>query len=184
MTLEQILTADDVETSINEHLDYILEEIPELRFEINFDQHHPHHHLDVWKHTLLAISLSNNDFTTRLSLLLHDIGKPFSYQDEYINETEYIRHFHGHPEVSETLSRIILNRLGYEEEFIDKICYLIKNHDTKITEEDITNNLELTLIRLHIQECDSKAHNPLYQEKRLQYIEESHNTIQKLAKKQ
>ena len=150
MTLEQILTADDVETSINEHLDYILEEIPELRFEINFDQHHPHHHLDVWKHTLLAISLSNNDFTTRLSLLLHDIGKPFSYQDEYIN----------------------------------KICYLIKNHDTKITEEDITNNLELTLIRLHIQECDSKAHNPLYQEKRLQYIEESHNTIQKLAKKQ
>ena len=36
----------------------------------------------------VALSNSNYDFEERLALLLHDIGKPFSYQDD--GET---RHF-------------------------------------------------------------------------------------------
>ncbi len=173
MNLEKILTNEDIVSSINNNLDYILDVIPELRFELNFPQNHPHHHLDVWNHTLLALSFSNNDFLTRLTLLLHDIGKPFSYQDAEV------RHFHGHAEVSSTMANIILNRLGYEQEFINKICYLIKYHDTALTEEDLNNDLDLALLRLHIQECDSKAHHPDYQEKRLKYIENTKELIKK-----
>ena len=51
---------------------------------IGFEHKHPHHHLDVWNHTLLALSYSPKDFDIRLVLLLHDIGKPHSYQDEEI----------------------------------------------------------------------------------------------------
>ena len=176
MTLEEILTSEDVVNEIKEHLDYILEEIPELRFSIGFPQNHPHHHLDVWNHTLLALSFSNNDLLTRLTLLLHDIGKPFSYQDAEV------RHFHGHAEVSSTMANIILNRLGYDEEFINKTCYLIKYHDTALTEEDLNNDLDLAILRLHIQECDSKAHHPNYQEKRLKYVENTQKLIKKLSK--
>ena len=172
MRLEEILTQDDVVSSINENLDYILEVIPELKKEINFPQYHPHHHLDVWNHTLLALSYSNNDYKIRLALLLHDIGKPYSYQDEEV------RHFHGHSYVSSDMSKEILERLGYDNVFVDEICYLIRYHDTKITEEDINSDLELTLERLHIQECDSKAHHPDYQESRLNYI----NNIKKLIR--
>ena len=171
MNLEEILTQVDIVASIKDNLDYIIEEIPEIRFMINFPQNHPHHHLDVWHHTLLALSYSNNDFQIRLALLLHDIGKPFSYQDEEV------RHFHGHADVSGKMAAIILERLGYEEEFIKEIVYLIKYHDTKITEEDVTNNIELALKRLHIQECDSRAHHPDYQAKRLKYIEDTKKLI-------
>ena len=92
---------------------YILDLIPELKNTIGFEKKNPHHHLDVWNHTLLALSLSEKDFDIRLCLLLHDIGKPFSYQDEEV------RHFHGHPEVSNKMSLEILNRLGYGEDFIN-----------------------------------------------------------------
>ena len=66
----------------------IFEIIPELKYEDGFDQKSSWHIYDVWKHTEVALSNSNYDFEERLALLLHDIGKPFSYQDD--GET---RHF-------------------------------------------------------------------------------------------
>jgi tRNA nucleotidyltransferase (CCA-adding enzyme) len=118
--LDEILWRDDVVTSINDNLDYLLSIIPEIRFMIGFPHNHPHHHLDVWNHTLLALSLSDKDYDIRLALLLHDIGKPFSYQEGKV------RHFYNHPLVSANMSMIILERLGYDKDYINYIYYLIK----------------------------------------------------------
>ena len=123
MYLYDILMSDNVEMAIKNNLYYILDIIPEIKFMIGFDQKHPHHHLDLWNHTLYALSLSEKDFEVRLSLLLHDIGKPFSYQEGEI------RHFKGHPQVSGEMSRIILFRLGYDKNIIDRICKYIELHD-------------------------------------------------------
>ena len=73
------MLSDNVVECINNNLDYLLVLVPEIQYMIGFEHKHPHHHLDVWNHTLLALSLSQNDFDIRLCLLLHDIGKPFSY---------------------------------------------------------------------------------------------------------
>ena len=70
MTLEEILLSDNIIESINNNIDYLLKIIPEIKDMIGFDHKHPHHHLDVWNHTLLALSLSPKDFDIRLSLLL------------------------------------------------------------------------------------------------------------------
>ena len=161
--LEEILS--DV-NNIDQNLDYLIEIIPEIKYMIGFDQKHPHHHLDVWNHTKLALSLSQDVFEIRLSLLLHDIGKPFSYQ-----EKDGIRHFKNHGEVSAKMSREILERLNYDKDFIDEVCYLIRNHDFPINELDINNNYELELKRLEIQRCDALAHNPDYLDKRIKYLE-------------
>ena len=148
MDLEDILLSDDVVASINKNMDYLLQIIPEIKSSIGFPQNHPHHHLDVWNHTLLALSLSKKDFDVRLCLLLHDIGKPFSYQDEEV------RHFRNHPKVSADMSRTILDRLGYDEKYIDYISYLIENHDTRIEDEQIKNNYEVCLKLFEIQRCE------------------------------
>lgn len=92
--IRKILMSDDVVDSINQNLDMILNFISELKDMISFEHNHPHHHLDVWNHTLLALSIFPQNFDIRLVLLLHDIVKPHSYQDEEI------RHFKGHPKVS------------------------------------------------------------------------------------
>ena len=135
--LKDILLYDDVVLSINSNIDLLFSLIPELKYMVGFDQKHPHHHLDVWQHTLLALSFSLNDFDIRLSLLLHDIGKPFSYQDEEV------RHFRNHAVVSKMMSYDILKRLDFDDDFIDKICYLIEKHDSIITDKDVKKDFEL-----------------------------------------
>lgn len=173
MSLQEVLLADDVVESINNNMEYLLKIIPEIKYCIGFEQNHPHHHLDVWNHTLLALSQSEKDFDIRLCLLLHDIGKPFSYQDEEI------RHFKNHAKVSSEMSKEILHRLGYDEEYINYICYLIENHDTKILDEQIKNNYEISLKLYKIQKCDALAHHPDKLEKRKIYLNEIQEKINK-----
>ena len=168
--LENILLSRDIVNSIEDNKEILLTIIPELNDMIGFEHNHPHHHLDVWEHTLLALSLSENDFDLRLCLLLHDIGKPHSYQDGDV------RHFKGHPKVSSYISRNILDRLGYEKDYIEEICYLIENHDNQLTYYDILDNFNLSLKRYLIQYCDALAHNPEKLEKRKQYLK---NTLEK-----
>ena len=140
---------------------------------IGFEHNHPHHHLDVWNHTLFALNMSKCDFDIRLSLLLHDIGKPYSYQDEEI------RHFKNHALVSSNMTKQILKRLGYKDDYINYICYLIENHDTAITTEQINNNYELCLKLYEIQRCDALAHHPNMLEKRKEYLNQINLKLEK-----
>lgn len=142
--------------------------IPELKDCEGFDHKHPHHCYDVWKHTKAAMQKSKPDLYIRLALLLHDIGKPHSYQED-----GEIRHFHGHPKVSAEMSREILVRLGYSEKEVEDISYLIENHDTIINIDNVNeNNLELTKKLLYIQYCDAYAHDPKHIEKRIKKLDE------------
>ena len=171
MSLQEILLTDDIVKSINDNMDDLLLIIPEIKNMIGFEHNHPHHHLDVWNHTLLALSLSENDFDIRLCLLLHDIGKPFSYQDEEV------RHFRNHAAASANMSKIILKRLGYDDDYIKYVCYLIEYHDTPISNEQIENDYDLCLKLLKIQKCDALAHHPDKLEKRKKYIDEMHKKL-------
>ena len=164
MDLESILLSENIVESINKNYEYLLQKIPEIKNMIGFEHKHPHHHLDVWNHTLLALSLSENDYDIRLCLLLHDIGKPFSYQDEEV------RHFRNHAKVSANISKEILHRLGFDDDYIKYICYLIENHDNPISDEQIVNNYDLCLKLLKIQKYDALAHHPDKLEKRKKYL--------------
>ena len=162
--LNRILTDDNVVYSINSNLDYLLTIIPEARNMIDFPHNHPHHHLDVWHHTLLALSISPNDFTIRLALLLHDIGKPYSYQDGGV------RYFKNHAYASYEISKNILYRLGYDKKFVYLVSNLIRYHDTPITKRDINDSYDAAYLRYIIQKCDALSHHPDKLEKRKDYL--------------
>ena len=162
--LEIILLQDDVVSSIKNNIDYLLELIPEIKEIIGFDHKHPHHHLNVWDHTLLSLSLSENDFDVRLSVLLHDIGKPAACEEGEV------RHYKGHPKESSKISRNILKRLKYDDNYINYICYLIEHHDTPMTQEQVNDNYEMCLKLYEIQRCDALAHHPDKLEKRKEYL--------------
>lgn len=164
MFLEEILVSENILQSINDNLENLFMLIPELRMMVGFEHRHPHHHLDVWNHTLYALSLSPNDFEVRLVLLLHDIGKPYCFIEGEI------RNFRNHPIVSSEMSRIILKRLRYDENFVEKICYLIKYHDIPIRNEKILMDRDLEYKRYLVQYCDCYAHHPLKLEKRIRYL--------------
>ena len=156
---------DDNVKSINDNTKYLLELVPELAKTLNFNQMHPHHHLDLWHHTLYALSLSEKDFEVRLALLLHDIGKPYSYI-----EKDGIRHYPNHAEVSAIITEKILTRLNIYIYTIKRVVYLVRFHDTPITEKDIKINYELSYKRFLVQKCDALAHNPDKLTKRKIYL--------------
>lgn len=164
MNLDKILLVEDVVQSINSNLEYLLRIIPELNSMIGFCHKHPHHHLDVWEHTLYALSFSPNDFEIRLALLFHDIGKPHCFIDGDI------RDFKGHPRMSKQITVKILKRLGYDDDFIKRISYLIENHDSPITSSRVNKNKELEYKRYIIQYCDMHAHHPEKLEMRIKYL--------------
>lgn len=171
MNLRDILLSDDVVLSIHDNILYLLKKIPEIRYMMGFDQKNPQHHLDVWNHTLLALSLSKKDFDVRLSLLLHDIGKPFSYTEGDI------RHFDGHAKVSAFMSADILKRLRYRDDYIKYICFLIRHHDMPINDVMINNNFDMVLKLYEIQRCDALAHHPDKLEKRIKYLDKINDKI-------
>lgn len=146
-------------------MEYLLTLIPEIKDMIGFEHKHPHHHLDVWQHTLEVLkNLNTKDLELNMTALLHDIGKPFSYQDEKV------RHFHGHPTIFCEMTQQILTRLGYDEEFIDRVSYLVGTHDTIIEPSNLDNNSEMVQKRLQLQYADAKAHHPDKIEKRIKFL--------------
>ena len=155
-TIEQILDMDII-AEIEEQIIFGI--IPELKYEKDFSQNNPWHIYDVWNHTKKVFQNSKPDKEIRLVLLLHDIGKPHSYQDD----ENGIRHFRGHSQKSSEISKPILERLGYTEEQIKEMCFLIANHDKTIQPEIVdADNLETYKKLLYIQYCDASGYNPEY----------------------
>ena len=151
---------------VKENQEYIFEQIPELISLQGFSHNHPHHHLDVWEHTLAVVdNLETSDLETKMAGLLHDIGKPFSYQDDEV------RHFYGHPQISAQMTEFILNRLGYPSQFITDVTYLVRTHDTIINIEHLDNSYDMVLKRLELQYADAKAHAPTTVAKRIKFLD-------------
>lgn len=173
--IAELLLQNDIVSAIERNLPQLLSLIPELESMIGFDHCHPHHHLDVWNHTLMALSLSENDFAIRLAILLHDIGKPHCFSQE-----GNVRHYQGHAEQSALMVHDILKRFAFDKSFIYHICQIIKKHDTPLAEEDLLKDLEFAKTLFEVQRCDALAHNPQYNKNRLEYL----NRMRELFKRQ
>ena len=74
-------------------------------------------------------------------MLLHDIGKPFSFQDD-----GNIRHFKGHAKKSAEIAKIVLDRFNINNEIKNTLLKLIEYHSCRIDVDDI-NIITLNFIK-------------------------------------
>lgn len=101
--------------------------IPEITELLGFDQKTPYHDKDVLDHTMAVLDEIKPKLNLRMAALLHDIGKPACFTVDEKGRG----HFYGHHIKSAEISGLILQRLGYEEDFIEDVKILISYHYIK-----------------------------------------------------
>ena len=104
--------------------------MPEFDAMMKTDQNNIHHMYTVGEHTLKAMSSIRKDRVLRLTMLLHDIGKPMCKT----TDDEGTLHFYGHQNVSAKMSKEILRRLKFDNDTSQKVVRLVQFHDYWIEE--------------------------------------------------
>jgi len=99
--------------------------LPELDRCMETPQNHPHHCYTVGEHILHSLDGVPAVKDMRLAMLLHDIGKPRTFQ----TDSEGTTHFHGHPAVSAEMAEEILRRLRFDKDTISTVRRLVEFHD-------------------------------------------------------
>ena len=110
---------------LREYPEVLAEIIPEIRPMIGYDQQNHHHSYDLWEHTVRGVEGVPADPVLRLTMLLHDTGKPLVRTTDESGEG----HYKGHPKVSEEIARRTAEALHLDNAFRDRLCTLVLHHD-------------------------------------------------------
>ena len=87
-----------------------------------------HHMYTVGEHTIHAMMNVRNDKILRLTMLLHDTGKPeYKTMDE-----DGVAHFKMHALGSERIAKEVLRRLKFDNDTLHKVTRLVLNHDYRM----------------------------------------------------
>ena len=169
--LKKLLCGINVRDVLLEYSDVMAVIMPEIKDCIGFEQVNHHHIYDVYTHSVIALSYSEEDLYTRTALLLHDIGKPATASFDAEGE----QHFYGHPKKSAEICDSLLRRLRFPNTEREKIVKLVAMHDTPMYIEKrwipsakrirriISQvGVEDTRRLIDIHKCDNMAQNPDY----------------------
>jgi poly(A) polymerase len=106
----------------------VLPEIARMKGVEQPPEYHPEG--DVWVHTLMLLEQLPAGVTCELAwgFLLHDVGKPATFQPPDPNKRGDRIRFNGHVEVGVRIAEVMLERLRFSNDSRDQILALIKHH--------------------------------------------------------
>lgn len=156
--------------------------IPELLPMKDFEQHNPHHHLDVLRHTAAVVDAVPAEKDLRLAALFHDIGKPSCFtQDE--NGTG---HFYGHAKISRNITTKVMRRLKYDNATREQVEKLVMYHDLDTEGREVLIRRwmrrlspELFARLLFLKRADILGQHPDYRDG-LKVLDETRNIMERL----
>ena len=143
----------------------------------------PNHIYDVEVHTLKAMENIEPDTVLRLTMLMHDFGKP-DVKRVLDNGREI---FYRHPEISAACAERILRRLKFDNDTRTRVVRLVKWHGLKYDAseksvrralnrvgEDIFNDF------IKVQRADIQAKNPAVIPDKLTLLREKEQTYHRI----
>lgn len=126
--LKKLLCGDNVFKVLTEYREVIAVIMPEISAMFDMPQNTKWHIYDVWGHTCKAVESAPKDAALRLTMLFHDIGKPYCRS----TDEKGIDHYYGHAKVSEKISSPILKRLKVSNDIYNRVMELVPIHDAHI----------------------------------------------------
>lgn len=149
-------------------------------------QNTPHHCYTVGEHTLAGLMHIRADKVLRLTMLLHDIGKPAVKKTDETGRD----HFKMHGPQGEKMAREILRRLKFDNDTTAKVTCLIKWHDYRPAPEmkavrRAVNKIgeELFPLYLEVQRADVLAQSTYRREEKLARLKGVEACYQEILKK-
>ncbi len=185
----QLVSAERIRTEleklvVSEHPEKLLDAyrlglvdvfLPELSGCMCCVQNNPHHCYTVGEHILHSVMAVRRERILRLTMLLHDIGKP----EVKTTDEDGIDHFHGHVSRSAELADNILRRLKYDNDTRKKVTTLVAWHDRQLGESraKVRRNIaelgtELFPLLLEVKRADTAAQADYQRETKLRKIDE------------
>ena len=148
--------------------------LPEFDRCMQCPQNNPHHQYTVGEHILHSLLHVRPDRILRLTMLLHDIGKP----EKKETDAKGIDHFRLHAVAGEERSAQILRRLKFDTQTIRTVSWLILWHDFRPepTPRAVRRSIsrigkEYYPLYLEIRKADMLAQSPFRREEKLAQIE-------------
>ncbi len=106
---------------------------PPLLPAVGYDQQNPHHLYNVYEHTVRAVENIPPDPVLRLTMLLHDTGKPAART----TDENGIGHYAGHQRISAALTRKTLAAWYCDSALIDQVALLVEAHDIPLSTDPV-----------------------------------------------
>ncbi len=160
--LKKLLCGDNVESVLIKYKEVIAVIIPELMPCFDFAQNTKWHLYDVYTHIVKSVGFSPKTDYMRLTLLLHDVGKPYCLSVDGSG----VDHFKGHQEKGAFLAERALRRLKCDNATIKRVVTLVSVHDENIYPESKSIKYWLrrlgngaTLDFIDVKIADMKSHN-------------------------
>lgn len=180
---DKLLAGPGAAKVLDKYRDIIACIIPEAAPMFDLDQKNPYHIYTVWEHTLLTVSHVQNLPELKLAAFFHDMGKPGTMTVD----ARGFGHFYKHEALSETIARQVMQRLRYDNQTLERVAALVKNHSIVFVPgckqaRRLLSRLGEELLRLLIDlECaDVKSQNPSYTQKRLDNIATFGQTVEQV----
>lgn len=140
--------------------------LPEFDTCMETPQHNPHHCYNVGEHTLESLRQIRADKVLRLTMLLHDIGKPLTRTTDENGKD----HFKKHPRESARLARGILQRLKFDNDTLHRVCRLVEYHDWAI---DLKEDVNIATVRRLIAKIGEDAFPDMFEVNRADMLAQS-----------
>lgn len=149
--------------------------LPEFDRMMETGQNHPHHCYSVGEHTLHSLLEVPGDRVLRLTMLLHDVAKPFCRTTDEAG----IDHFHGHPVQGAQMAKKILRRLKMDNETTTRVTQLIRWHDDNppLTQRNVRRAICRVGAAQYpdifaVKRADIHAQSDYKKEEKLRYVDE------------
>lgn len=154
--------------------------LPEFDQMMLTEQKNPHHCYSVGEHTLHAIRTIEPNPVLRLTMLLHDVGKPATKTTDSYG----IDHFYNHYRVGADMSKEILKRLKFDNKTIQIVSQLIAHHDIRFKNpktngrrhvRKVMHSIQPSLFPylLKVMEADVLSQSEYYQAEKLSILKET-----------
>ena len=161
--LKKLLEGDNALQVLDAYKEVIGVVIPELKPAFDCVQNNPWHIYNVYDHIIHAVDAAPKDEIIRLTMLLHDIGKP----SVKTTDEKGIDHFKFHAPVGADIAKKVLKRFKVSNEVYDKVTTLIRYHQGVENVDDIRVKrwlakigADYTKALFKVRISDLYAHNP------------------------